>query len=111
MPQACFLNALTVLEEIICAAYRAVRTTLAARRELPCNFPKFRYISIQKSSVHAGLVCDIVGRGDHRSSVKKTNFCRGRRPRRPVFYSGSICKDPRLPIYFLPFLWYNLTNR
>ena len=24
---------------------------------------------------------------------------------------GSICKEPRRPIYFLPFLWYNLTNR
>ena len=30
---------------------------------------------------------------------------------RPTLMGGSICKEPRRPIYFLPFLWYNLTNR
>ena len=42
-------------QEIICAAYRAVRTTLAARRELLCNSPKRRYISIYKKLCNAGL--------------------------------------------------------
>ena len=49
-------------------------------------------------------------------------FCRGRRPRRPEKSAkqtgrpggrplqrkgGSICKEPRRPIYFLGILWYN----
>ena len=37
------------------------------------------------------------------------NFSAGSSPHTSI--GASICKGPRRPIYFLPFLWYNTTNR
>ena len=48
-----YQTALPKLQEIICAAYRVVRTTLAARRELQSNSPKFRYMWCEQHLPHA----------------------------------------------------------
>jgi hypothetical protein len=44
------------LEEIICAAYRAVRTTLAARRELQAILQSSDMFRYTKSSASAELL-------------------------------------------------------
>ena len=55
---------------------------------------------------------------EHESYTNNTVGATSGRPRafneRPYNITergGSICKELSRPIYFLPFLWYNLTNR
>ena len=95
--------------------YSRYQTVLSKLQKIITHLGLFQYT---KSSASAELFCfktyyiSIVGvdvLGDPNES--KLNGTPGRSSPTKTRQGGSICKEPRRPVYFLPFLWYNTTNR